>query len=68
MTKLFDITVNNFDAKKPFRYSRCKMQISQGSHLDWKTLKMGRHFPVRENSGNFEQTGKTRENQNKCCF
>ena len=24
---------------------------------------MGRHFPVREKSGNFEQTGKIRENQ-----
>ena len=25
-----------------------------------KPGKMGRHFPVRENSGNFEQTGKVR--------
>ena len=29
------------------------------------TLKMERHFPVREKSGNFEQTGKVRENQTK---
>ena len=39
--------------------------IEQGSHSDWKTWKMGRHFPVREKSGNFEQTGKVRENHTK---
>ena len=27
--------------------------------------KMGRHFPVREKSGNFEQTGKVGENHTK---
>ena len=27
-----------------------------------KPGKMGRHFPVREKSGNFDQTGKVREN------
>ena len=27
--------------------------------------KMGRHFPVREKSGNFEQTGKIMENHTK---
>ena len=35
-----------------------------GSHRDWKTgetWKMGRHFPVREKSGNFVKTGKVRE-------
>ena len=26
---------------------------------------MGRHFPVREKSGNFDQTGKVRENHTK---
>ena len=26
---------------------------------------MGKHFPVREKSGNFEQTGKVRENHMK---
>ena len=31
-----------------------------------KPGKMGRHFPVREKSGNFEQTGKVRENHTKC--
>ena len=30
-----------------------------------KPGKMGRHFPVREKSGNFEQTGKVRENYTK---
>ena len=29
------------------------------------TGKMGRHFPVREKSGNFEQIGKVRENHTK---
>ena len=32
-----------------------------GFLLNWKTWKMGRHFPVREKSENFEQTGKVRE-------
>ena len=26
---------------------------------------MGKHFPVRKNSGNFEQTGKVRESHTK---
>ena len=30
-----------------------------------RTGKMGRYFPVREKSGNFEQTGKVRENHTK---
>ena len=30
-----------------------------------KPGKMGRHFPVRETSGNFEQTGKVREKSGK---
>ena len=30
-----------------------------------KLGKMGRHFPVREKSGNFEQTGKVREKSGK---
>ena len=30
-----------------------------------KPGKMGRHFPVREKSGNFEQTGKVRKNDTK---
>ena len=31
----------------------------------WKPEKMGSYFPVREKSGNFEQTGKVRENHTK---
>ena len=30
-----------------------------------KPEKMGRHFPVREKSGKFEQTGKVRDNHTK---
>ena len=30
-----------------------------------KLAKKGRHFPVRENSGNFKQTGNVRENHKK---
>ena len=30
-----------------------------------KPGKMGRHFPVREKSGNFKQTGKVREKSGK---
>ena len=41
------------------------ISVIQGSHSGWKTWKMGRHFPVREKSGNFEQTGKVRENHTK---
>ena len=37
----------------------------QGSHRTGKPGKMGRHFPVREKSRNFDQTGKVRENQTK---
>ena len=32
-----------------------------------KTEKMGKHVPVRENSGNFEQTGQVREFYPKYC-
>ena len=35
----------------------------QGLYSDWKLGKMGRHFPVKEKSGNFEHTGEVRENQ-----
>ena len=39
--------------------------IPRGSHSDWKTWKMGRHFPAREKSEEFEQTGKVMENHTK---
>ena len=39
-----------------------KMRNPQSSYSDWKTWKMGRHFPVNKMSGNFEQTEKVGEN------
>ena len=39
--------------------------VVQVYQSDWKTGKMGRHFPVRKKSGNFEQTEKVRENHTK---
>ena len=33
--------------------------MKHGSHKDWKTWKNGETFPVREKSGNFEQTVKS---------
>ena len=35
------------------------------SRVPTRTGKMGKHFPVREKSGNFEQTGKVREKSGK---
>ena len=32
--------------------------INHDSHVDWKTWQMGKHFPARKKSGNFEKTGK----------
>ena len=40
-------------------------QWSGFPHRTGKPGKMGRYFPVREKSGNFEQTGKVRENHTK---
>ena len=34
--------------------------LLHGSHTKWKTWKNEKTFPVREKSGNFEQTGKVR--------
>ena len=39
--------------------------VPTGTGKTGKAGKMGRHFPVREKSGNFEQTGKVRENHIK---
>ena len=41
---------------------------SQGSHSDWKAWKMGRHFPVKEESRNLkrlEKSGKITQNTGK---
>ena len=46
------------------RVSRYKwaLTVISGFPLGLENLeKVGRHFPVREKSGNFEQTGKVRE-------
>ena len=42
-----------------------KHLFSQGSHSNWKSGKMGRHFLVWEKSGNFEQTEKVSEKSGK---
>ena len=46
---------------KPFKIIRVPTRTGKPG----KPGKMGRHFPVREKSGNFEQTGKVRENHTK---
>ena len=38
------------------------VRVTRAPTRTGKPAKMGRHFPVREKSGNFEQTGKVREN------
>ena len=42
-----------------------KIRVPTRTGKPRKPGKMGRHFPVREKSGNFEQTGKVRENHTK---
>ena len=37
----------------------------QGSHSDWKTWENGKAFSSQEKSGNFDETGKVRENHIK---
>ena len=50
---------------KTFRTFSHKRIIDRVPTRTGKPGKMGRHFPVREKSGNFEQTGKVRENHTK---
>ena len=44
-------------------FSLC--EYSHGSHMDWKKTgkpeKLGKHFPITEKLGDFEQTGKVRK-------
>ena len=47
--------------REPVEYFRVPTRTGKTG----KPAKMGRHFPVREKSGNFEQTGKVRENHTK---
>ena len=49
----------------PVIASKYGLQYDRVPSRTGKPGKMGRHFPVREQSGNFEQTGKVRENYTK---
>ena len=62
----------NFRQKMFFCLSEKNLWKSFSSHkirvptrTGRKPGKMGKHFPVREKSGNFDQTGKVRENHTK---
>ena len=44
---------------------KCTIRVPTRTGKPGKPGKMGRHFPVREKSGNFEQTGKVREKSGK---
>ena len=46
-------------------HRKCPWYIDRVPTRTGKPGKMGRHFPVREKSGNFEQTGKVRGNHTK---
>ena len=46
-------------------YAICCGRVPTRTGKPGKPGKMGRHFPVREKSGNFEQTGKVREKSGK---
>ena len=50
---------------KPCSQVTLKFNIARVPTRTGKPGKMGRHFPVREKSGNFVQTGKVRENHTK---
>ena len=52
---------NLFDFCPCFTISKCDRVPTRTG----KPGKIGRHFPVREKSGNFEKTGKVRENHTK---
>ena len=43
----------------------CNNRVPTRTGKPGKPRKMGRHFPVRQKSGNFDQTGKVRENHTK---
>ena len=48
-----------------FTFKLTRLLLSRVPTRTGKPGKMGRHFPVREKSGNFEQTGKVREKSGK---
>ena len=47
------------------KIANCIISVPTRTGKTGKPGKMGRHFPVREKSGNFEQTGKVREKSGK---
>ena len=49
----------------PNRWNLSGSRVPTRTGKPGKPGKMGRHFPVREKSGNFEQTGKVREKSGK---
>ena len=57
------------DYAKPQNYTshllHAQVRVPTRTGKPGKPGKMGRHFPVREKSGNFEQTGKVREKSGK---
>ena len=61
--KNFTHILKYFDVVKNF--TNVCWCANQGSHSEWKTWEVGRHFPVMEKSGNFEQTGKVGGNYTK---
>ena len=51
-----------------YRNEKLQFRVEENIRVPTRTGKpgkMGRHFPVWEKSGNFEQTGKVRENHTK---
>ena len=58
---------NNWYVDKASSFTRNVIQrhILRVPTRTGKPGKMGRHFPVREKSGNFDQTGKVREKSHK---
>ena len=53
-----------FQPVRPFVIT-CTNRVPTRAGKTGKPGKMGKHFPVREKSGNFEQTGKVREKSGK---
>ena len=57
--------INSFSLCERLWYLYLGNRVPTRTGKTGKPGKMGRHFPVREKSGNFEQTGKVRENHTK---
>ena len=59
------LTHKERENNKLFHLLYCIDRVPTRTGKPGKPGKMGRHFPVREKSGNFEQTGKVREKSGK---